>query len=997
MRTPKYIIEHFLIENGYLLNDCELKLNSSSESVKLSTAMKLLNIKEIQFEKIPFIADKLAHLDYKYYLVFFEIHYTNYSDSYWLNLEKFRKLAKQALTIIMNSKLITEHKDKYSKFAQGLSHIHQKSEHYESTSQPSESFSMDDLLASTLNVGPKKGGVEPGFMAEHRSDIVEWAVNLCEGDEEKLITFIDKYNGDFELIREEYRNNALIEYMYKFDYQTKDKKLPDTPGETKVYLTAEDVQRTSNVQKTYNNWGKFAGEAITAIYVYSKESTAFQINKEAIQETLSNDIASMFMLVQKQKIFRTTYSNGAFKIMARAAMIKKAEQLGDKNSRPLQGGDDDTNNYRGRTLIMARNGITSLTDTSIINAPALLAPLLVTGDYDKIGSQGQNLLITLNSINKKTGEKTWNIVGIDFGHTFRGENPLLEKKLILSDGRFRQPTFNHPFKNFSALTDGSVSNKMQGVFTIAKARGGIKISDAVVESYGSQFAECIKQIPTGEGAVVCDNYIDTADTLSELNYDNQYECGMISDAINQYKKCMHSNMDKMLAVFKDNLQYPAKIIDLADHLNKRCATLQNKATLRSHNGKHGLNHLVIAENYLKTWTIKFNIENNQYTLSCPFTNTELNTIKPGFQKNRSANMSLQFIDDKLCLSFHKIHLDEICELFDETQLQHEYYNKDFESIQTGKIELRLQDLVKAPWFKEKNIEMDLSLNPVNKKQYRITLHVTENKTLSETLSQLIAKQFNLPLKNNALILDFDSDAQALLQIIHDLEAIQNNYELELELKKKIQIKPVIEIKPIPIIEVQPELEINSEYIDDKECKIISNNQNNIIYEEQLIIHDPIPLTIEEQNDSVIIDITQTTPSILTDSFIMVGTNDNPLTLFKSALLALIELHENDCNNSYSLYTIGKNVLSYLWTPSITSTQTFIPLLKKYIQNMEPNNTEEIIKTLLILQESVKEMKNRPEKEMETINLALECGYQVLNENLLYDSKQVVNSNFSNYK
>lgn len=942
MRTSKYIIEHFLIKDGLVLNDYDTKLNDSqSPAVKLSTAMKVLNIDEMQFEKIPFIADKQSYLHYKYHLVFFEICIANYDDKYWIQLDKFRRLAKQSYLIIQNSPLITKHKDLYSKFSQGLSHIHQKREQYE-TSQSNES-TMEDLLTSTINVGPKKGGVMPGFMAEHLSDIVEWCVSFCENNEEKLITFIDTYQGNIEIIREKFKDE-FNQYMYKFNFKTNDITLPYASGQTNVYLDPEDVQRTSNVQKSYQ-WGELAGNITTAVYVYAKNTTAIEVNKEAICETLSNDNASMYMRVQKQKLFRTTYSNDALKIMAQAKWEKGSEQFGDKHSKPLQGGNDDTNNYRARMLVMPREGITSLTDTSILNAPALLIPLLITGDYDKIGSQGQNLLITLHSCNKKTGEKTWEIIGIDFGHSFRNENPMVENNLILADGRFSQTTFN-PFKNYSALTDGSVSEKMRGVLKIAKARGSIKLSNNVINSYGPEFSKSIQDIPSGEGAVICKNYADTIKTLSELNYDYEEECNELIKTIHQLNNRMQNNMDKGLKIFKDNLPHPANIIDLADHLNKRCATLLNKTTLRSRNKKHGLNYLVIDINYRKTWKIEFNRDNHQYTLSCPYTSSELKIIIPGLNKIKSSNSAFERIDGKLCLSFHKIHANEICDIFHELQLQREYFGKDFIAVQTGKIELRLQDLIKAPWFLEENIEMDLMLNPGNKKQYRIILHVTDGKKLAKNLAQLIGNEFNQPLKDNSLIWDFDSDAMSLLSMIDHLQTIQDKYELILEAKRKpiIEIKPVM-IEPIPVINIEPP----------KDEQIIINEiplTDNIIALENF----PLPENTEVKN-------------CLTESFIFV-THDC-LTSFKLALNELVKLHESEIQSESYLYKIGKNLKTFIWVTPDDSPLSFIPKFKEYTSTMEPTNTEEIIKLLEKLQAS--------QNENILIQQALDHGYQVLNQ------------------
>lgn len=921
MRTPIYIIEHYLTQNGYKLKEFREKLNSSNEQYKLTTAMTILGINEIQFEKIPFLIDKKEFLDYKYYLVLFETYHGNFIENHWIHLDEFRQLAKLALQTIKNSKLISQHKNEYSIYSQSLSHIHQKSERYEGSSKDLYEASFNDMLASTINIGPKKGGVEPGFMATHLSDIVSLVVQKCDANEEKILTFIDNYSGDLEKIYAALEKE-LPEYMYKHDYETNSTELPYKPGQTPVYLSKNDVKRTSSSKKIYEFMGDTMGDIFTVGHVFLKNTTAYEINKNSIYEVLSNDIASIFMPAQKQKLYKTTYKNNALKFMPHSLMVKGSLPFGDRDKRPLRGGGDDSNNYRSRKLMMPRNGITTLTDNRISNAGSVLIPLLATGDYDKVGSQGQNLLVLEDTMDYKTGENTWKIVGIDFGHCFTGNNPLLEQKLILADGRFSQPLFSSAFKNFSALTDAPVSQIMQGAINLAIARGNIQISNTVINSHGKEFAEFVKKITPGECDRVCDDQIDNLQTFASLNIDDEAECNMLIETVNDYKKTMHYNIDETLIIVKQNLLHPAKIIDLADHLNKRCATIQGKTTLRSNNKSHGLNHLIINKNYTKTWSIDFSDTNHYYTLSCPFTGNELKTVKAELERFKSSSFTIQIDNNKASIMFHQKDADKVCEIFHESHLQNEYFKSDAAAIRLGKLELRLRDFIKAPWFKEKNFLIDLRLKPDNKKQYQLRFSAFNNKEMDNVLCLLVQEKFQIEIQNNRMHVDFNSEEVDLIKMIGHFEKIQNTYELLIEQEKEKE----------------------------------QARQNEIL--SQSIIMD--------QHDNNINQL----PFFMTNSFIGVS-NSNTLLLLKSALFELLETRGD---NSIFL-SASKNITSLLWTTPKDTLKDHIATLKTYIYAEEPENIDEIYQIL-------KGASDRPENEMITIRQALNYASQILDQNWL---------------
>ena len=145
------------------------------------------------------------------------------------------------------------------------------------------------------------------------------------------------------------------------------------------------------------------------------------------------------------------------------------------------------------------------------------------------------------------------------------------------------------------------------------------------------------------------------------------------------------------------MHFPAKAVDLADTFNKYCAAALGKTTLRSQNGEHGLNHIAIHTDYAKTWDITS--VDNHYTMTCPFSEEQLNEVQEIFKNKKSFNMSVKNENGRLTVKFHKIHLEEIADLYNETDIKIQYHNKDHEIIEAGYAEIRLQQLIKAPWFK----------------------------------------------------------------------------------------------------------------------------------------------------------------------------------------------------------------------------------------------------------------------------------------------------------
>jgi hypothetical protein len=798
MRTLKYILEYFTTNTIDYYSDIFTSDRYTQEE-KLSAAMKVLDIDKGDFENIPFYNDKKFYLDYKYYLAYFETYPSLVADSYeLLCLGQIRTLSELAASVIRESSLMTKHKDVYSKFAQGLSSLYQRSGLVNQLDDQNDKST--DFSGSVLMVGEKPGGIEPGFMGVHHDDFINLLVIYFEDNAKAIIEFINKYNGainsminlalkykersheipsvDIEVFS--FLNESLSKCMYKLDYRTDAVKRPSLAGQTPVYLTKDDVLRTATVTKYYSRYGRFIGDGIANFYVNAKNSTALNINSEAILETLSNDFASFFMQVQQQKLFKTTYKNGALKFMAQAAWVKNSEQFGHKENRKLVGGGkDDINNYRGINLVMPRRNITSVTDDSIINLPRYLIPLLFTGDYDKIGSQGQNVIARLLSIDERTGKKIMELVGIDFGHTLREENPFLTQDfrgnyLIKSDGRFTQPRGLNAksFKNFSALTDGSLSEKMQGVLILAKLQGRVIHRD-VINSYGKEFADYYVAIPVNGGSILCDNYIAALKKLKIEEYENQKEYEYYIEKIEAFKLQMNRDMKTMVDIFEIYLNCSAQEIDLADNLSKLGACVRGETSLRSEDKQHGLKHLVMQQAHPKVWKVEQ--VNNEYIYSCSYI-TKINEIEQVLQAKNNQHFRIERCGNNIRIKFLKTHLNEICELFSEEKIMQKYHPEDYVAIQAAYAEIELRNLLEAPWFLQQHISMELSQNSDNTSQYK--LRIKADKEANQRLIKMFEKQFVSNFVNNVMTLAFDGDSGQVKKMIQVLTKIEEAYDLD---------------------------------------------------------------------------------------------------------------------------------------------------------------------------------------------------------------------------
>lgn len=766
----KATIEAFFTQPAIIEFKSWLSSQDKNPDVKLALALQILNIKSDKFHKIPFKRDQVEFLNYKYTLTHFELYPGKFNPEYQKQLLDLKDLFMDAKNIVKHYLANTKNLDKYSRFSQGLSTLFQRSGDYHSPEDNAE-----DLNASVIHIGDKPGGIEPGFIAAHYQDLIRFLYKYFNNDEALIAACIEQFEGNIENIRKEFEENIpqfMPKYMYKLDYSTEETKLNES-GKTPVFLTTEDVKRTSNLKKCYEFSPMFAEYMAAPLYVYGKNSTAEKINKEAVLETLSNDLASIFMPVQTQKLFKTTYKNGDLKFMPYAEWMKGGKDFGSTKE-PLAGGNNDDANYKVRPVMLPQQGIRFLSDDSLEHSARFLFPLLFTGDYDKVGSKGQNLMVIKSEPDFYTGATRSQIVGIDFGHSLREANRLIDSDLKI-DGRFSQPLFS-PFKNFSALSDGSLREKMEGLFILARLKGET-IPDTIVQSYGEAFYQYYLKIESGTANILCENYMHAMRELQKSEPRNRSIYDYLVNSIQEFQAIMNDDLTRFMNKFKPWLEYEANLIDLLDNLTKYSAAVTYKATtIRSTNGEVGLNHLVIKPDFTKTWTAKLDPVTNHYQLFCEFGPRSRQYLKQALMQRKHPAFQLSFSEQGIHCQFPHSVLPDISALFSEMSLIQEFHPTDYAAIVHAKNEIRLQNLMAAPWFSSHHLILNLEANPVANGCYQVRIEFSEK--IHEKLLKLFEQNFSLSLDNLPQTLHFSQDL--LVSVCEKLENIQKTFDMQLQ-------------------------------------------------------------------------------------------------------------------------------------------------------------------------------------------------------------------------
>jgi hypothetical protein len=394
-------------------------------------------------------------------------------------------------------------------------------------------------------------------------------------------------------------------------------------------------------------------------------------------------------------------------------------------------------------------------------------------------------------------------------------------------------------------------------------------------------------------------------------------------------------------------------------------------------------------------------------------------------------------DGKFSVRFHKNHLDEIAELFNEDSIKHKYHKADFDVIQSGYNEIKLRQLVNAPWFKSKNISMELGLSPHDQNQYQFTLHIKSDTSAAEVMLAIVENAFGLRFVNNTLILYFKPNQ--LNEIINKLELIQINYVdiYEMADSRMIQNTKISDITPdvqVSIEKVIPIMNVGQErpVIIEDEKTVINMEQEkpviNMMREEEVDskiypvetksspVDFMIKQDIEPETSSTDFAVNKNTeiqtiangveikdewePSpeaeqtpvdeAVKTNEILRSIQKNTMENFRKVLGELVEAYEtaayaeiSTANSTVSLlygsfYYVGKNVVNSVWGATANSSATLLPHLKKYLATDNPVNTEEIKELLTKRMDYVNTslLKTAPDKysiEIKNLDFAISCA------------------------
>jgi hypothetical protein len=217
-----------------------------------------------------------------------------------------------------------------------------------------------------------------------------------------------------------------------------------------------------------------------------------------------------------------------------------------------------------------------------VNLGPHAAMMILLGDNDTIGSQGQN-----------KGRKGNQLFGLDFGHAFRDKpNPLI--KHLRTDLGFNG---NSSFKNMGTMFhDTELSERMQGMFYLYKMMG----ENNRKEFFGEETSLERKNI---EAAIVAygEKYSDFRVKMGEIKDGslietfNQYQENMTEPehklAVKDAKETVTASLREMSSLMGARMQLSPDEVDLLQNLER----LSSKTTQVSKDGKVLLNHLQVAD------------------------------------------------------------------------------------------------------------------------------------------------------------------------------------------------------------------------------------------------------------------------------------------------------------------------------------------------------------------------------------------------------------------
>ena len=606
--------------------------------------MRALNIDPSLLARIHTVALKKEYLLYKY--LCFELDQVKSALSMNFPVQYVMQSIEHGFNyyqMLLQSPIVTRHRSHYSTDSKGLNEL-------DIRSLIKQEDKLDQVGVSVLYTADKKSGVEPGFQAIQKQDILFYLYRTYPALNARLM-ILENDEGDLEKLLVRFKDH-LPTYLVKLTYHQK-------KGQTKLKPEHHDVKRTHTIQRLYEK-SDFLGNVAVRVYCESKASTPLEKNGEAILEVIANDVARVYGLtVQDQVLYRQNHRNGAMKLTLKAPWEKNACPI-----QPLQGGKhhDDVKVVAAPVNL---NGISALADPIMNGFAEYLFLFLAQGSYDSIGSNGGNKLI-----------RNQQLFGIDFGHAYE---EIITDKIALNfqvkDARF---------KNFSVFYAAPRSMQVRGLLRLARLANKL-ISPTVLKSYGDAFKNAWEAIPAHADEAIFADYMRKFQEIADEykaqgagKEDNAKDCAKLVQKIKETKIAACKARDGLLEKFKDYLHLPCDAVDLIAQLEKWLEGKDN-TSLRSPDSTVLLNHVRIVNPGNIVWK-KLQYRAPHYSLQAELKNAAIKGVEnlQARMQGLADNLGITLIQrDKLLeMTFHERSLPALLAVLSDVKLATAYHPDD---------------------------------------------------------------------------------------------------------------------------------------------------------------------------------------------------------------------------------------------------------------------------------------------------------------------------------
>ncbi|CAM4399506.1 MAG: hypothetical protein LEGION0398_MBIBDBAK_00217 [Legionellaceae bacterium] len=736
--------EHLLLSASFD-NSLVITALPSSEYKKYSldeliTEISTLNINIERFTKIPTREARLQHL--KYAKLNAELTYVSFLHQHNLDYTETLHKIDKAYALLVEHMENDNDFDEYSPHSMGLR------EYFSRTT-----YKKPNERETIIKTGDKTKGVEPGFEAIAMEDFVFLLADTYPERKKRIAHFL-KHGADVTALVKAH-DKDINKYMIKQDYQM------ESPG--KVVPIKENLKNSTLISNSYkitrwNTVNDVFGDFSVSVYKWYKTGKPFEKNCAAVMEALANDIArTSGMPVQEQTLYPSCYEDGTPKIMLKSKWLKNAKPLG-----PLSGGLDNTYyNYRVKPTFWHPDKIQFLANDSIPDLGMHYASILVQGDYDAIGKNGDNKL-----------DVNGQLYGIDFGHSYRKPNKLIIE--MLPNLHFSAHTVRR-YPNISVFFNIKRSELIKG-FLIYALLSGRTIPESLLTQYDKSFQEKIKSLEPGSLNKLFNDYSRDFNERAnnEPMYANEYR--RIVEQIKATQSIVNDAIEKLLKKIGNRIYFGPKVHDFLENIEK-IAMGPEGTTLRSPDNQTLLNHIRLTEQFREEWKITYT-KDEPYIFSNTFTSEK--DAKEALKRIKEFAPTLSISQESKTIKINCfIHeLDTLSTLTDEERIKEKFHQTDYDYYQLLKEEEKLNDFVNQVSEKLIYSQLVLTCSDNNSEHIEYALSLKE-KSLEDTIPEETLILFNR-------IFEVEKDSQILFNqdkipdVMIKLEKFNNTVEEKIQ-------------------------------------------------------------------------------------------------------------------------------------------------------------------------------------------------------------------------